>query len=564
MEYKSVRISDVIRDLNRDYYLPNIQREFVWEPQRIERLFDSLMSDFPIGSFLFWKVREENKNDWDIYEFIRDYNQEQPHNKLANLSGITRDIYLVLDGQQRLTSFYIGLKGYYKYFYYRWRKTKLYLNLLKAPIPNEDNPEELTYQFCFREDGENKDDELWYEVGRILDFNDAEYAKSDIKNEISHLPDNLRERANILIGRLHNKIHTISLVNYYEEKTQDYDKVLNIFIRANSSGKPLEYSDLLLSTATAKWTDYDARKEIYEFSDHINSLGPGFDFGKDFILKSCLYLTENLPIQYQVKNFNKSNLSKIEKNWDTIKTYIATTIRLISKFGFNYKNIVAPLALLPVIYFLMKKGNPNFDKSSYKDDVDIQLDIRRWIIIVMLKNAFGSSTDRRLKNLRDIMSNNKMYDKYPVDILNNELGIKDKLSFEEIEELFSIPYQGKYTFLFLSLMYPNMDWKGQKLHEDHIFPKSDFDPGKLRKRNYDDNKINEYRSFYNTVLNIQLLTDSENLTKSSAFFDQWIDSVDGNFKKRHLIPDMVNYKMDNFLDFIAKRKELFRSILLDI
>lgn len=162
------------------------------------------------------------------------------------------------------------------------------------------------------------------------------------------------------------------------------------------------------------------------------------------------------------------------------------------------------------------------------------------------------------------MSNNKMYDKYPVDILNNELGIKDKLSFEEIEELFSIPYQGKYTFLFLSLMYPNMDWKGQKLHEDHIFPKSDFDPGKLRKRNYDDNKINEYRSFYNTVLNIQLLTDSENLTKSSAFFDQWIDSVDGNFKKRHLIPDMVNYKMDNFLDFIAKRKELFRSILLDI
>lgn len=129
MEYQSVRVVDIIKQVNRDVYLPAIQREFVWSSGKIERLFDSIMSDFPIGSFLYWRVDQENKNDWPIYEFIRNYDGEDPHNETANMAGITRDITLVLDGQQRITSLNIGLKGSYRYFYYRWRTTRLYSTL---------------------------------------------------------------------------------------------------------------------------------------------------------------------------------------------------------------------------------------------------------------------------------------------------------------------------------------------------------------------------------------------------------------------------------------------------
>jgi len=569
MEYRSIRIADIIRDINRDIYLPSIQREFVWEPLRIEKLFDSIMDDFPIGSFLLWKVREEKKNDWDIYEFIRDFDKKHPHNKLANLSGVNKDIYLVLDGQQRLTSFYIGLRGTYSYFYYRWKTTKLYLNLLKSPKPNEDNPEELTYQFCFREsaDPDNVDQELWYEVGKILDFGDAEYAKTDIKSLIKDLPDNLKEQANILIGRLHARVHTIPLINYYEEKTTDYDKVLNIFIRANAAGKQLEYSDLLLSTATAKWENYDARKEIYDFTDHINTLSPGYDFGKDFVLKGCLYLTEDLPIQYQVKNFTRLNLSKIENNWDTIKDYISTTVRLVSKYGFNSKNIVAPLTLLPISFFLKKRGDPNFDKSSNIKDVNIQVDIRKWLIIAILKNAFGSATDNKLKNVRDII-NLHSDDSFPLKTLSDNLGINNHFTDTEITELLRYPYQGKYTFLILSLLYPNRDWKNMILHEDHIFPKTEFEVRKLRKRGYNDDKINLYLSCYNTAVNLQLLSDSENLSKSGTPFDKWIKTRDNDFRMRHHIPDMDkdmnDYSIDYFEKFIEKRKTLLVSVLKNI
>src|SRR5437762_10670384 len=113
------------------------------------------------------------------------------------MAGINKDITLVLDGQQRITSLLIGLRGSYRYFYYRWRKTNLYLNLLKPPVPNEDNPEELTYDFAFREGAKPNGDmpQLWYLVGRILDFEDAEDAKSDMRPRLAGLSENQRENA---------------------------------------------------------------------------------------------------------------------------------------------------------------------------------------------------------------------------------------------------------------------------------------------------------------------------------------------------------------------------------
>ena len=190
-------------------------------------------------------------------------------------------------------------------------------------------------------------------------FEEAEDAKADIKNQISHLSDADKENANRLIGKLHNKIHTVTTINYYEERSQDYDKVLTIFVRANSAGTPLEYSDLLLSTATAKWEKLDARQEITELRLQLNELGDGdgYNFGKDFVLKGEPLSDTSLPIQYKVKNFTRSNLRKIEENWDSIKTYLGTTVRLVSKFGYLWENIVAELALLPHLVLADEKGS---------------------------------------------------------------------------------------------------------------------------------------------------------------------------------------------------------------
>ena len=74
---------------------------------------------------------------------------------------------------------------------------------MKPPTPNEENPEELTYGFSFRENADTNGEwpQLWYRVGRILDFEDAEDAKSDMKEQLAHLTEQQRENANKLVKR---------------------------------------------------------------------------------------------------------------------------------------------------------------------------------------------------------------------------------------------------------------------------------------------------------------------------------------------------------------------------
>ncbi len=157
--------------------LPAIQREFVWNAEQIEKLFDSLLRGYPIGSFLFWDVVPA-KIDEPFYRFMDYYHQRDfRHNQPINLSGRHTNVNAVLDGQQRLTALNIGLKGYYaeKLPYYRWDadnafpKRKLYLNLMN-PVADE---LEFKYEFKMLRDKDleaSSGNKHWFRVGDILGF----------------------------------------------------------------------------------------------------------------------------------------------------------------------------------------------------------------------------------------------------------------------------------------------------------------------------------------------------------------------------------------------------------
>lgn len=560
MSYVPKTINEIVAEyLNRTTFLPAIQREYVWDTYGIEKLFDSIMGDYPISTFLFWKIKEENKNEWTAYEFVRDFDNEAPHNKEANVAGVNQDIYLVLDGQQRLTSLLIGLKGSYRYFYYSWHKTKLYFNILKTPTKS-DNPEELVYQFQFRESDQPNPRDLnpqyWYLVGDILNFKTAKEARQDIRNRLKDIDISFLENAVELVEELHSRLFTVPCLNYYEEKSQDYDKVVETFIRANTGGVKLEYSDILLSTATAKWKTLNAREEIHSFTDSINAIGSKYSFGKDFVLKGCLYLTDNLPIQYKVKNFSKTNLEKIENNWESIKDNIENAISLVNKFGFNDKNLVTKNALLPIALYLKKLNKNKFIDSTDKNDAINQIIIQKWLVLTLLKNAFGSSSDTTLKNLQDVINEQNDFSVFPHDALNAKLNIEPSFSASEIDNLLATNYSTKYSYLILSLFYPDRDWKERRFEEDHIFPKSEFTAAKLKQRGYDMGKILEYQKHFNGILNLELLADTENRQKSAESFELWFATRDNNFKERHYIPTVDKYDFDNFLEFINERRKL--------
>ena len=77
MSYQTPRtIVSTLEEISRnEIVLPAIQRELVWSPEQICRLFDSLMQGYPFGVFLYWLVRPENSRDYKFYDFILNYHQ---------------------------------------------------------------------------------------------------------------------------------------------------------------------------------------------------------------------------------------------------------------------------------------------------------------------------------------------------------------------------------------------------------------------------------------------------------------------------------------------------------
>lgn len=63
-----------------------------------------------------------------------------------------------------------------------------------------------------------------------------------------------------LLEKLKDAFHTKQLISFFEEKEKNLNKVLNIFIRVNSGGVKLSYSDLLMSILTASFSS-DIRKK---------------------------------------------------------------------------------------------------------------------------------------------------------------------------------------------------------------------------------------------------------------------------------------------------------------
>jgi len=280
-----ITVKETVENIYRKkYLLPSIQREVVWNCDRIEKLFDSLMRDYPIGSFLFWRVERANSGKYQFYEFMRDYSDwDNWHNPKASVTG-QEDIIGILDGQQRLTSLYLGLMGSYAYKEPRKRwdnaaafpKRRLYLNLLS---PFESEQSDLLYDFSFlTADEATKRDEktYWFKVGNILDIKAADEVNDYlIANQLMTGPN--ARFANKTLFKLWKIVHETPVINYFLEKDESLDKVLNIFIRVNSGGMFLSYSDLLLSVATAQWKQRDAREEVTEFVDELNSIGDGFN-----------------------------------------------------------------------------------------------------------------------------------------------------------------------------------------------------------------------------------------------------------------------------------------------
>lgn len=585
MSYEKQTISQTLEQIiTGEIYLPAIQRKFVWSDEQIIGLMDSIMLEYPIGPFLFWNVKKKvvNDNEYSMYEFIRDYHEKDNFtNKYVNkfiVGGGGKDyIWSVLDGQQRLSSLYIAimgsmsrrLPGKHKNNDKSYPEKKLYFNLHSGPnSAQKTGDDEVTYEFAFLTKTEAEDNEkMWYKVSDIIQYTDQNDVMTNVVNKKNWNNDEPAKN-NLLL--LHQRIMTDETIYYHEVKSESMDDVLDIFVRLNSGGTPLSKTDLLFSTVISHWDE--GRKKIDQLLSFINNIGHGFGFSSDFIMRTCLYLLD-FNISMKIESFKKENVDKIEGNWDNIEGAVTDTVNLLDQFGFFGNNIISYNAIMPIIYYRYH-NNVKFDKSDSNKTNPIKEELNKYFVAAQLKQIFGASSNTVLTKIREVLVTEKK-EKKPFTLaslqnINFKSGKTLCFTDEEIENLFDKHEKNAYTFMILTLLYPNLKYGQHGFDQDHMHPFAGFDGKKLNGLILPSGakiapaKIKDWQRRRNTLANLQLLEKGDNESKNATPLKDWLAANSANMENVKFLPVGISYELNNFEQFLEERKKLMFKALKDI
>ncbi|MBQ9841995.1 MAG: DUF262 domain-containing protein [Clostridia bacterium] len=581
-EYESKSIMTLISEIQKDkIVLPAIQRNFVWPEDKVIHLFDSLMRDYPIGTFLFWEIDQTTFQQHVFNKFIQCYNEKLGKNQRGERVTTERTEYIaVLDGQQRITSLYIGINGSQK-MHIKGRSWTaddsfedrfLCLNILHMPA-NDDDSYDFSFQVATNiekvielEDSEgNKETKYWVKVGSVCQdgFDHVDYTDAW---QVSHNFDNeQRINARKMLGTLRTAIATKKNVSYYLTSNMDISSVVEIFVRVNSGGQKLSASDLMLSVATGEQSDSDIHMKIKEAIDLISAAtnDNGFKPDNEVILTAGLMFTGAASLSLKKKeNYSREQITLILNNWDNIITAIKNAAQYLEHLGFNGDKLTSKNALLPIAYYFYK--NDLDDKHKDRSNLRARRDrvfIRQWLLRSMITGVFSDAIGGTLLRIRALIDRSKK--KYfPLDDLMDEK-IKRSLNVEDeqIENMLNWKY-GDVRIIPL-LMDLAEDCSGAKYQADHIWPKSVLLSKKATRSVFPtitDEQYEQYKHYCHCLPNMQLLTALHNQEKSDRLFDEWVSTIhpcDTDFYyTSHMIPNDKTYTFDLFLEFIEKRKAL--------
>lgn len=570
---KPITIIEAIDKIDSgDYLLPDIQREYVWKAEQIERLFDSILRDYPINSFMFWAIEEDSiKNNFRFYKFLSKYVEfHETVPQYINTTGY-KNFYAVIDGQQRLTSLYLGLKGSYAYklkYKQRGKETikknfperHLYIDILNEMDPQM-NDRQMKYDIRFLTKEQHEALSLdattfWLKLNDILKYR----TQTDLLRFVRSQPWQNSDHAIDTVCKIWDKIFLDPVINYYLEESQELDQVLDIFIRTNSGGQPLSLSDLLMSLISSEW--HGAKQEVSDLIKGIYS-GYGFKIDKDFVLKTFLVLY-NDNIKFSVNNFDKANLRLLEENWDKFQDSILAAFSLLKKWGFSEGSLRSKNAVIPIVYFIYYNDLEENITNPIKNE-DAKRNIRKWLCISLLKGVFGSQSDTVLSGIRSVLDQYKGKHIFPFEEIKERFKNSPtknlSLNDDFLENLLTTQKDSYESYPILALIYSHLNYDDDQVYDqDHLHPASYF---KKLKKSAETNEFFTDRNNWNSILNLQLINKSINRSKQAMSLAEWVETKNIDLDNQ-LIPKNVSLAIEDFKQFIEARRQLLLERLKNI
>lgn len=542
MSYKPTSLANLINMKNRILFLPHIQRPFVWEWDQVIRFIDSLMKNYPIQTFLFWKTNDQIKARRFMDNIVEEPNLSDYYDQNASEKG--REKIFVLDGQQRLQSLFSAFDGTFD-------SKDLYINILDGDTEIENG---VSYHF------EKSSDNLEFPFVRMKSLTSDRRNAEDISDELNNrLNEKLsvesaaektqrerKVRRNIgqLISLLReDKYFWVEELDGIASDYFGYKTVLNVFVRVNSGGTKLSYGDLMFAAMKESWADIEQSTETVV--DNLNSSG-NLLFDKEFVLKASK-LAAGKGSSLSSEEFYAgadadANLNLLESNW----TQAEQAFQQLRDFVYNDLKVYSDKvvrsynAFIPIFEFFFNNHSPTpQDKELLKS----------YYYRSQLFNWYSSGTDRLLDAVHNIITKSKNAS-FPLGDVKSYFGGQSKdvdLSTVHLQDI-------RLRFILLNLLYVDqighspfdVAYKGNEPHIDHIYPKS---------------KLSGYAtSEVNHLGNYRYIGARENLRKRAeepfTYFSRL--KSDGVDISRHLLVDKYSQSpslltLGNYLNFRDER-----------
>lgn len=555
---ESITIYEALQNIkDGKYVMPAFQRQYVWSMEQIEKLWDSILLDYPIAAFLFWHVDDSNVT-WDTYfcSFLSEVtfdSRKQADSVNYELTSIDvkKTDTAILDGQQRLTSLFISLFGeaYIRPNYARRRTgdkivTKLLLELNKNKISvDEDEYNSKKFDIKFSEKI-GRLSPTQFELKNILDekFQDETTREKTIEEAIVNVPADSKDYARNILQKLYNKIFVEKLVRYTKINDMKQDDALEMFVRFNSGGKALRKSEITMSILEAYWPSAKT-----EFGKILVDSYSGF--GTDFIIRSALMLYGDVV----KSNINKKIAEDLKNDWNLFKKALSNLESLLKEMKIDVSRFSSSWnVLLPIIYYVYY--NPDYNKNIKA--------VRAYLLRAIFFTYFQSGTTSKLQQMKSNI--NSFGYEITIEMLDqmNDLRVTDG----KIEDVLNSEKGSRVAGEVL--YYLNLEWtnKNFKYEQDHLHPENRFNGSKPVSVTIEEWK--RWRGMRNRLPNLHLLEGRSNGSKNDMrlidYYNDMNDEQKEEFYKQAMIPQDVSLEIEDFEKFYEARKAILAEKIREL
>lgn len=393
------KVADILSDIkNGRVGLPDLQRPFVWQDNKVCELLDSMMKGYPIGYIMLWASPDDYENTVHIGKNEKIY--KRPND-------------LVIDGQQRLTALLAAMYGV----------TIMDKNYKERAIRISFNP--LTREFAVWTPAFEKNPEWISEISQVFaadeEHNISKFRKAYIKivnegrakNNEEELTEDEEDRIEENINDLLN-LGIYSLPTLKINSKANEENVADIFVRVNSGGQNLTEKNFI-ETLIAVY-DNAVHDKINQFCadsripangtsfnqilqidpSHLIRMSVGVGFRRARLRYVYMLLRgKNLKTGEITQNIREENLKIFKESLDMVTNLNNwhAFMNLFASAGYLKGSFVASSNAVVFSYVLYLIGKYDYKVSS----VELQKIISKWIFMSTITGFYTGSTESQVE-----------------------------------------------------------------------------------------------------------------------------------------------------------------------